>query len=87
MEQLEGLEHQSPLLTFPDLGGAEYLMGLWQEAGSVCNNGMGITELTWTEISKWLEETEIDLSVWEKLTIKRMSAAYERTPCTVFRSG
>lgn len=39
-------------------------------------NGMGIDGLTWTEISHWLSETELELSIWEKLTIKALSDNY-----------
>jgi hypothetical protein len=46
------------------------------EAGLAGSNGMGIVSLTWTEISKWLECTDLNLTTWERLTIKAMSDAY-----------
>ena len=37
---------------------------------------MGVTSLSWSEIESWIKVTQINLSTWEKLTIKGMSEAY-----------
>lgn len=37
---------------------------------------MGVTSLSWSEIESWIKVTQINLSTWEKLTIKAMSEAY-----------
>lgn len=66
----------SSFLKFPDIDGAEYMVALLQEAGLVSATGMGVIPITWQEIEAWLNTTELDLSVWEKLTIKEMSEAY-----------
>lgn len=66
----------STFLQFPELDGADYMIGLFQEAGLTMPNGMGVTPLTWQEIESWLRVTELHLSVWEKLTIREMSEAY-----------
>jgi hypothetical protein len=66
----------SVFLQFPELDGAGYLVALLQEAGLVMSNGMGVIPITWQEIDSWLRVTELELSVWEKLTIREMSEAY-----------
>lgn len=40
------------------------------------STGMGIGALSWSEIESWLRVTQMDLSTWEKLTIKTMSEVY-----------
>lgn len=72
----ETADDDSSFLQFPDLDGAEYMIALLQEAGLVLGGGMSIVPLTWHEIESWLTATELELSVWEKLTIKQMSEAY-----------
>jgi hypothetical protein len=52
------------------------MVAMLQEAGLVMSNGMGANPLTWQEIESWLRVTELELSVWEKLTIREMSEAY-----------
>lgn len=66
----------STFLQFPELDGAGYLVALLQEAGLIMSNGMGAIPLTWQEIESWLRVTELQLTVWEKLTIREMSEAY-----------
>lgn len=60
----------------PPLGEEEYLINLWQEAGAVSSNGMGMTSLSWLEIEAWLNTLEVELDIWEKLLIKRLSTEY-----------
>lgn len=52
------------------------MVTLLQEAGTMQSNGMGAVPLTWQEIESWLNTTERDLSIWEKLTIREMSEVY-----------
>jgi len=40
------------------------------------STGMGPVPLSWVDIDAWLRVTELDLSVWEKLTIKHLSEVY-----------
>jgi len=40
------------------------------------SNGMGVISLSWSEIKSWLQVTQLNLSVWERMTIKSMSEAY-----------
>lgn len=72
----ETSDDESTFLQFPELDGAEYMVALFREAGTVLSNGMGAIPLTWQEITAWLDATELELSVWEKLTIREMSEAY-----------
>lgn len=74
--QLELSTSQQHLLELPDIEYGANLLGLWQEAGQVSQGGMGITGLSWSEISSWLQETSTEITVWEKLVIKSMSDAY-----------
>jgi hypothetical protein len=69
-------DDESTFLQFPDLDGAGYLVALFQEAGLMLSNGMGPVPLSWQEIEAWLRTTELQLSIWEKLTIREMSEAY-----------
>ena len=66
----------SSFLQLPDLDGAEYLVAHFREAGLMSSQGMGVIPLSWQEIESWLRVTELQLSVWEKLTIREMSEAY-----------
>lgn len=70
------LDENSSFLRLPNIEGAEYLVSLLSEAGFVYNTGMACTSLPWTEIDSWLRVTQLDLSMWEKLTIKTMSEIY-----------
>lgn len=38
--------------------------------------GMGLVPLTWAELQAFREETELDLMIWERELIKKMSEAY-----------
>jgi len=72
----EASDDDSSFLEFPDIDDAEYMIPLLHEAGLMSSNGMGLVPLSWQEIESWLQTTELELSVWEKLTIKEMSEAY-----------
>lgn len=76
LEAFKARGDDSSFLEFPKIEGAEYMVALFQEAGVMQSNGMGVIPLTWQEIESWLRTTELDLSVWEKLTIREMSEAY-----------
>lgn len=76
MKQLEVSTSQNYLLELPELEEASYLIPLWHEAGFVSSTGMGISGLSWTEIHNWLQETGLELTVWEKLMIKHLSDSY-----------
>jgi hypothetical protein len=76
LKSYKELDENSSFLSLPNLDGADYLVTLLFEAGLVQSTGMGAVSLSWTEIESWLRVTQLNLSVWEKLTIKSMSEIY-----------
>lgn len=70
------LDEESTFLKLPEIEGAEYIVGLLQEAGLVSNGGMGVVPLTWSEIESWHRFTQLDLSIWERLMIRTLSEEY-----------
>lgn len=66
----------SPFLQFPELDDAAYLVPMLREAGLMSSSGMGVVPLSWQEIESWLRCTELQVTIWEKLTIREMSEAY-----------
>ena len=70
-------DHQS--LVLPDIQSehaAGHVIGLLQEAGLMSSNGMGPVPLSWLEIESWMRCTEVEIPLWEKLTIKTLSEEY-----------
>lgn len=53
-----------------------YLKELFFSSPMAIQTGMGITRLTWEEFKAWREENELDLMVWEKRILMKMSDAY-----------
>lgn len=76
LKSYKDLDENSSFLKLPNIEGAEYLVALLSEVGFVQHTGMGAVAVPWTEIESWLNCTQLDLSVWEKLTLKEMSEAY-----------
>lgn len=76
MKSLKAANEDSILLIMPDIGDAHYLVPLLFEAGTVEQNGMGISPLSWQEIDSWLSTTGLNVTTWELLTLKQMSEAY-----------
>lgn len=67
------------MLQMPDIQSehaAGYIIGLLQEAGLMSTNGMGPVPISWQEISAWLTLTELEISNWDKLTIRSLSEEY-----------
>jgi hypothetical protein len=63
-------------IPLPDISGGEFLMALFNEAGTAIQTGMGLVPLSWQELDSWLRCTQLELSPWEVRTIKSMSNAY-----------
>lgn len=61
--------------TFPEVT-ARYLVKYLFEIGPCASNGMGLSSISWQEISAWQEQTGMRLSAWEASAIKRSSNAY-----------
>lgn len=76
LKSYKDLDENSSFLKLPKLDGADYLVNLLFEAGLLESTGMGAAALSWSEIESWLRVTQLDLSVWERLTIKSMSEVY-----------
>ena len=76
LKSYKELDENSSFLGLPNLDGAEYLVTHLFEAGLVQSTGMGVTSLSWSEIESWLRVTQLNLSVWERITIKSMSEVY-----------
>jgi len=70
------VDEDSSFLKLPEVENAGYLVALLNEAGLASSNGMGVVPLSWQEIDSWLKCTNLELSVWEKLTIKLLSETY-----------
>lgn len=54
-EQLSEGGESSPLLFLPPIDGAEYLIELWHECGTVESHSGGITPLSWKELNQFVE--------------------------------
>lgn len=76
LKSYKDFDENSSFLNLPNVDGAEYLITLLFEAGLVHSTGMGVNALPWSEIESWIRVTQIELSTWEKLTIKSMSETY-----------
>jgi hypothetical protein len=66
----------SLFLRLPELDGAQYIVQMLFEAGTLMHAGMGPTPLTWQEIDAWLRVTGTQAELWERLLIKELSHAY-----------
>lgn len=67
---------QEPELKLP-ICENEYLVLLFYETGMYEIGGMGgIVPMSWNTIQSWINLTERDLEVYEKMLIKEMSEAY-----------
>jgi hypothetical protein len=53
----------------PEIAPFSYIIDLLVE--------MGVSGLTWQEISSWCNLTGITLTMWESTTIKKLSAIYD----------
>lgn len=78
MATFKELDEKHPSLELPDLAeyAAGYVIGLLHESGLMSTNGMGPVPISWLEIDAWLRTANLDLSLWEKLTVKRLSEEY-----------
>lgn len=70
------LDENSSFLKLPNIEGAEYLVSLLTELGFVSQSGMSVTSVTWLEMDAWMRRTQLELSLWETLTLKEMSEVY-----------
>jgi len=52
------------------------LLGFFSLSGQASQTGMGLVPLTWTELRAFREENELDITLWERELLKKMSEAY-----------
>lgn len=53
-----------------------HLRELFFIMGQVLQTGMGIVPVTWAELKAFIEVKELDLTLWERGMLKKMSDAY-----------
>jgi hypothetical protein len=54
----------------------DFLRGLFFDMGQATSTGMGIVPISWEELRAFRLENDLDLGVWERQTLKKMSEAY-----------
>jgi hypothetical protein len=54
----------------------EYLLSFFFLSGQCIQTGMGISPLTWVEIESYIRVNELEVLLWEKELLKKMSEAY-----------
>jgi hypothetical protein len=54
----------------------ENLLTFFISSGQATQTGMGLTSLSWAEIKAWREENELDVTLFERDLLKKMSEAY-----------
>lgn len=52
------------------------LLELFFHSGQATSTGMGLIPLDWEKLRAWRLENKLELSIWEKETIIKMSEAY-----------
>lgn len=67
-------DHSS--LALPDIWDYKHIVEYWHEVGTFLSGMSGIIPLTWEEINNWKNTLSLDISNWELLLIKRLSAEY-----------
>lgn len=53
-----------------------HLKELFFISGQVMQSGHGLLPLTWQELKAFIEVNELELTIWERQVIKKMSDAY-----------
>lgn len=53
-----------------------YLLGFFNLSGQCTQSGMGLAPLSWQELKAFREENELDITLWERELLKKMSEAY-----------
>jgi hypothetical protein len=76
MQSYKELDEDSSFLKMPPLDGAEYIVFMLQEAGTMSTTGMGVVPLSWQEIDAWLRVTDFRPALWERLMVRELSEVY-----------
>lgn len=53
-----------------------YLLGFFIASGQATSSGMGLVPLSWQELKAFREENELDITLFERELLKKMSEAY-----------
>jgi hypothetical protein len=53
-----------------------HLLAHFNSAGQAMNTGMGLCPLTWQEIRAWRQENMVEVTLWEREMLRKMSEAY-----------
>lgn len=53
-----------------------HLRELFFMMGQILQTGMGIVPITWVELKAFIDVKELDLTLWERGMLKKMSEAY-----------
>lgn len=75
----DGSEFEAPVeIHLPELPSAAFgnLLEFFYLSGQCIQTGSGLVPLTWTEIKNFREENDLDMMVWEREILKKMSEAY-----------
>lgn len=65
-----------PYGTLPPVDGAEYLTALFMDTGRFSQAGMGITPITWIELSAFNQCCALELNGWELSRLMDMSRSF-----------
>lgn len=52
------------------------LLGIFALSGQAMQSGMGLVPLDWKELRAFRKENKLDLTLWERELLKKMSEAY-----------
>jgi hypothetical protein len=64
-------------IQLPEIPGPwSHLLAIFSLSGQALQSGMGLTPLSWLEIKAFIDVNEIDITLWERELLKRMSEAY-----------
>jgi hypothetical protein len=64
-------------IQLPEIPGPwSHLLAIFSLSGQALQSGMGLTPLSWLEIKAFIDVNELDITLWERELLKRMSEAY-----------
>ncbi len=76
-EDLQPLPTAPLEVNLPEIPGPFiYLKELFFLSGQALQSGMGLIPLTWQELDAFIRVNELDLMIWEKRILRKMSEAY-----------
>ena len=74
--RIENRLNKGMSVPMPDINGLEYIVDLWNDAGTADQGMSGLVPLSSRELRSWRLESEIELTVWERQVILKMSRQY-----------